>query len=254
MKFEGKVAIVTGAGRGIGKAIALLLARNGAKVVVNEVDTEPMLEVTNQINNQGGTALAFRANVANRGEVQKLVSATLDKFAGIHILVNNAAIRRSATILEMTEEDWDAVLDVDLKGVFNCIQAVAKQMIQQRYGKIISISSIDGMGANNVGKANYASAKAGVIGLTTVAARELGPFGINVNAIAPGDIFSDTEYRRRSKEEAERFYEESKGRCVLGRYGLPEDIANLVAFLASDEASFITGQTIISDGGKPERL
>ena len=254
MKLTGKVAIVTGAAQGIGEAIAMRLASEGATIVVNDVNIEKANQVADEIKNQGGRAIAFKADVANRAEVQNLTKNTMEDFKAIHILVNNAGITRHAPLPEMIEEDWDAVLDVDLKGVFNCIQAVSSYMIEQRYGKIINISSVAGMGHGMIGMANYAAAKGGVIQLTKIAARELGPYGINVNSIAPGIIITNILTTRRSKEEVERLIEERKRVAVLGRVGEPEDVANLALFLASDDANFITGQVIRTDGGRTDSM
>ncbi len=253
MKLTGKVAIVTGSARGIGKAIAIKFASEGAAVVVNAVHIEGARSVVDEIKNQGGMAIAFKADVANRADVYNLVRNTLENFKAIHILVNNAGIVRHAPLLEMTEEDWDIVLDVDLKGVFNCTQAVLGYMMEQRYGKIINISSVAGLGLP-VSGANYGAAKAGVIQLTKVTAMETGPYGINVNSIAPGLIVTDIIYTQRSKEEAERFIEDRKERAILRRVGKPEDIANLALFLASDDSNFITGQVICCDGGRHDRM
>lgn len=253
MKLTGKVAIVTGSTRGIGKAIAMSFASDGAAVVVTARHIEQAHQVVDEIKNRGGTAIAIKADVANRAEVHNLVKSTLENFKAIHILVNNAGIVRHAPLLEMAEEDWDIVLDVDLKGVFNCTQAVLGHMMEQRYGKIINISSVAGLGLP-VSGGNYGAAKAGVIQLTKVTAMEAGPYGINVNSIAPGLIVTDITYTRRSKEEAERFIEERKERAVLGRVGRPEDIANLALFLASDDSNFITGQVICCDGGRHDRM
>jgi len=254
MKLVGKVAIVTGSTRGIGKAIAMNFASEGAAVVVTGRHVEQARQVVNEIKNQGGTAIAIKADVANRAEVQNLVKSTLENFKAIHILVNNAGITRRAPLIRMTDEDWDVVLDVDLKGVFNCTQAVLGHMMEQRYGKIINISSICGFGAYFVGLAHYAAAKGGVIQLTKATAMEAGPYGINVNSIAPGTIRTEFIYSRRNKEEAERFLEERKEQAVLGRVGEPEDIANLALFLASDDSNFITGQVICCDGGLHDRM
>jgi len=254
MKLTGKVAIVTGAAQGIGKAIATKLAGEGATIVVSDVNIEKANQAATEIKNQGGTAIAFKADVANRADVQNLMKNTVENFKAIHILVNNAIIRRPAPLLEMTEEDWDVVLDVGLKGVFNCIQAVASYMIEQHYGKIINISSVAGMGHGRVGQANYAAAKGGVIQLTKVTARELGPYGINVNSIAPGRITTELTATRRSKEELERYLEVGKKAAVLGRLGEPEDVVNLALFLVSDDANFITGQVIRTDGGRTDGM
>jgi len=252
VKLTGKVAIVTGSTRGIGKAIAMSFASDGAAVVVTARHIEQANQVVDEIKNQGGTAIAIKADVANRADVHNLVKSTLENFKAIHILVNNAGITRHVPLLEMTEEDWDVVLDVDLKGVFNCTQAVLGHMMEQRYGKIINISSVAGVGFP--GSANYGAAKAGVIQLTKVTAVEAGPYGINVNSIAPGLIITDITYTGRSKEEAERFIEKRKEQAVLGRVGRPEDIANVALFLASDDSNFITGQVICCDGGRHDRM
>ena len=254
MKLSGKVAIVTGSGGkgGIGAAIVERFASEGASVVVNALHIEHAQEVADEIKNQGGTAIAIKADVSNRAEVQDLVNGTLENFKAIHILVNNAAggTGHKAPIVEMTEEDWDRGIDVTLKGVFNCIQAVLPHMMKQRYGKIISTSSVKGIGAIEVGDGVYGPAKAGVIMLTKVAATEAGPYEINVNAIAPGFILVPKFYTQHGKEETERMIERLKKASVLGRAGKPGDIANLALFLASDEANFITGQVICCDGGR----
>ena len=254
MKLFGKVAIVTGSARGIGKAIAMGFASEGATVVVTDILIEQAHQVVDEIKNQGGTAIAFKADVASRADVHNLVKSTLENFKTIHILVNNAGITRRASFLEMTEEDWDIVLDVDLKGVFNCTQAVLGHMMEQRYGKIVNISSVSGVGVASTNMANYGAAKAGVIQLTKVTAMVAGPYGINVNDIAPGTVVTELIYNRRSKEEAERFLEERKELAVLGRVGRPEDVANLALFLASDDSNYITGQVICCDGGRHDRM
>ena len=256
MKLTGKVAIVTGSTRGIGKAIAMSFASEGAAVVVTARHIEQGHQVVDEIKNQGGTAIAFKADVANRADVHNLVKNTLENFKAIHILVNNAGIIRNAPLLEMTEEDWDIVLDVDLKGVFSCTQEVFGHMMEQQYGKIINISSVAGVGFPAVGTANYGAAKAGIIQLTKVTAMEAGPYGINVNCIAPGLIPTEIHHTRAvlSKEEIERLIEKGDERAMLGRVGWPEDIANLALFLASDDSNFITGQVICCDGGRHDRM
>jgi 3-oxoacyl-[acyl-carrier protein] reductase len=254
MKLKDKVAIVTGSGRGIGKAIAKKLASEGAAIVVGDVQIEEARNVAREIQNQGGNAIAYKANVANKIEFQDLVNATLENFKAIHILVNNAAVTRHKPLLELTEEDWDIVLTVDLKGVFICTQAVLRHMMVQRYGKIINISSLAGVGASNAGLGNYAAAKAGVIALTKVTAREAGPFGINVNCVAPGLIVTPLTYESRGKEEGDKFIEERRRLNVLGSVGKPEDVANLVLFLASDESIYMSGQVIRIDGGRTDLM
>ena len=254
MKLTDKVAIVTGSTRGIGKAIAMSFASEGAAVVVTARHIEQAHQVVDEIKKQGGTAIAFKVDVVNRADVRNLVKSTLENFKAIHILVNNAGISQKASLLEMTEEDWDTVLDIDLKGVFNCTQAVLGHMMEQRYGKIINISSVSGIGLPEIGAAHYGTSKAGVVQLTKDTALEAGPYGINVNCIAPGLIVTPMVYARRTKEELERYIEDSKGRAMLGRVGRPEDIANLALFLASDDSSYMTGQVICCDGGRHDRL
>ncbi|MFC2066021.1 SDR family NAD(P)-dependent oxidoreductase [Chloroflexota bacterium] len=256
MRLSGKIAIVTGSGSGLGKATVMRMAREGASVVVNDINVENMESVVKAIKDEGGTAIGVKANVTNRSEVRDLMKATADKFGRIDILVNNAGITRHKLFAEMSDEDWDAVLAVDLKGVFNCCQAVASYMMKQQYGKIINIASAAGTGASpHIGNNfNYASAKAGVIQLTKSVARELGPYGINVNSVAPGHIPTPLSYASRTKEEEEEHVAFRKKGTVLGRVGVPEDIANAVLFLASDESSFIAGQLLIVDGGRIDRM
>ena len=254
MKLKDKAAIVTGAGRGIGEAIAKKLASEGASVIVDDAEFERASRVAGEINGAGGTARASKARVNNRAEVQDLVDSAVELFGAIHILVNNAAAMRHRPLLELTEEDWDIVMDVDLKGPFNCTQAVLKHMIAQRYGKIVNISSIAGLGGGYGVPANYAAAKAGLIALTKVTAREAGPYGINVNSVAPGLIVTPLTYETRGKEAADKLIEERKNLAVLGRVGRPEDVANLVLFLVSDDSSNISGQIIRTDGGRVDIL
>lgn len=257
MKLTGKVAIVTGSTRGIGKAIAMKFASEGAAVVVTARHIEQAHQVVDEIKDQGGTAIAFKTDVANRADVHNLIKGTLENFKSIHIFVNNAGIGRPAPFLEVTEEDWDAVLDIDLKGVFNCTQAVLSHMMEQRYGKIINISSVGGVGFPRTDLASYGPAKAGVIMLTKTTALVAGPYGINVNCIAPGLIRTEMTYPQRGKKVTEftkKLIEGRDERAALGRIGQPEDIANLALFLASDDSSFITGQTICCDGGRHDRM
>ena len=256
MKLAGKVAIVTGSARGIGEAIAKKLASQGASVVVTDVNIEGANRVAGEIKDQGGTAIAIKADVVNRVEVQNLVKSTLENFKAIHILVNNAAIGRQAHLVEMTEKDWDDVIAVNLKGVFNCTQAVLGHMIDQEYGKIVNISSAQGTGTSGTELfSSYASAKGGVNQLTKAAARAGGPHGINVNAVAPGMVITDIIREACGTEEKlQEFIENRKSLTVLPHVAGPEDIANLVFFLASDDSRNITGQVICSDGGRTDRL
>jgi len=252
MKLDGKVAIVTGSARGIGEAIAKRLAAEGAAVVINARNAEGANRVAQEIQERGGKAIAIKADVSKKAEVEDMVRETLDIFGAIHILVNNAGIIRRGSMLEMMEEDWDIVQSVNLKGTFLCTQAVLGQMMKQRYGKVINISSVAALGVKT--QAAYAAAKGGVISLTKVAAREAGPYGVNVNCIAAGRVITDLIYFGRTKEEADEAIEAGKEATILGRVGKPEDIANLAFFLASDDSSFMSGQIIRMDGGRGDLM
>jgi 3-oxoacyl-[acyl-carrier protein] reductase len=243
LKLGGRVALVTGAAQGIGKAVALLLARNGADIVVSDINLEKAEEAANEIKSIGRKALAVKGDVANWNDVERMVEVILEKFAKIDILVNNAGITRDKLILRMTEEDWDAVLDVNLKGTFHCTKAVVRHMAKQRSGKIVNIASVVGeMG--NAGQANYSASKAGVIGLTKTIAREFAQRGININAIAPGYI--ETPMTEVLPEKAK---EELKKLIPMERLGKPEDVAEAVLFLVSEESNYITGQVLNVNGG-----
>ena len=243
MKLKGKVALVTGAAQGIGKAIALLLARNGADMVVSDINLEKAEETAKEIRAIGPKAMAVKVDVANLSDVERMVTGILEKLAKIDILVNNAGITRDKLILRMTEEDWDAVLGVNLKGTFNCTKAVVRHMVKQRSGKIVNIASLVGQ-MGNAGQANYSASKAGVIGLTKTIAREYAQRGINVNAIAPGYI--ETPMTEALPEKAK---EELKKLIPMERLGKPEDVAEAVLFLISEESSYITGQVLNVNGG-----
>jgi 3-oxoacyl-[acyl-carrier protein] reductase len=243
LKLKGKVALVTGAAQGIGKAIALLLARNGADMVVSDINLEKAEETAKEIRAIGPKAMAIKVDVANLSDVERMVTGILEKLAKIDILVNNAGITRDKLILRMTEQDWDAVLGVNLKGTFNCTKAVVRHMAKQRSGKIVNIASVVGeMG--NAGQANYSASKAGVIGLTKTIAREYAQRGINVNAIAPGYI--ETPMTEALPEKAK---EELKKLIPMERLGKPEDVAEAVLFLVSEESSYVTGQVLNVNGG-----
>ena len=243
MELSGKVALVTGAAQGIGKAIAMLLARNGADVVVSDINLEKAQETTNEIQGMGRRSVAIKVNVADLKDVERMVEAIVEQFGRIDILVNNAGITRDRLILRMTEEDWDAVLDVNLKGTFNCTKAAIRYMSKQKSGKIVSIASVSGeMG--NPGQANYAASKAGVIGFTKTIAREFAGRGINVNAIAPGYIQTPM-----TDAVPEKGKEELKRMIPMERLGKPEDVAQAVLFLVSENSSYITGQVLNVNGG-----
>ena len=243
MHLEGKRALVTGAGRGIGKAIALLLAREGADVAVSDIAVDPARETVKEIESLGGKALAIEGNVADRDGAEKMVEKVVEEFGGIDILVNNAGITRDALLLRMKEEDWDAVMDVNLKGTFNCTKAAVRFMSRQKSGKIVNIASIVGL-MGNAGQANYAASKAGVIGFTKTVAREFASRGININAVAPG--FIATAMTDAIPEKARN---ELISAIPMGRLGSAEDVAEAVLFLVSGASDYITGQVISVNGG-----
>lgn len=242
--LEGKVALVTGGSRGIGREIALQLAKAGAKIAVNFSGSEAKAnEVVDQIKANGGEAFAIQADVSNAEAVNQMIKGVISQFGALDILVNNAGITRDNLLMRMKEEEWDAVINTNLKGVFNCTKAVTRQMMKQRKGRIINIASIVGV-SGNPGQANYVAAKAGVIGLTKTTAKELSSRNITVNAVAPGFITTDM-----TDELNEDVKTEMLKQIPLARFGSPEDIAHVVRFLASDDSSYITGQTIHVDGG-----
>ncbi|NOV03204.1 3-oxoacyl-[acyl-carrier-protein] reductase [Paenibacillus planticolens] len=242
--LTGKVALVTGASRGIGRAIALHLAEHGADVAVNYAGSEAAAgEVVAAIEAMGRKAIKLRADVSSYQESEELVKQTIEKFGKIDILVNNAGITRDNLIMRMKEEEFDQVIATNLKGVFNCVKAVTRPMMKQRSGRIINISSVVGV-LGNPGQANYVAAKAGVIGLTKATAKELSSRGITVNAVAPGFIETDMTDKL-SGETREQMLKQ----IPLERLGQPEEIAKVVRFLASDDASYMTGQTLHVDGG-----
>lgn len=252
--LKDKVAIITGAGRGIGKAIALRFAREGADIVICDVNAENMAAVSREIEETGRACLAVKADVAVKRDVQNMASSAISRFKKVDILVNNAGIMRRAPLLEMTEEDWDAVLAVCLKGTFLCTQAVAEHMVKQKSGRIINMSSSAGLGTSDELMANYGAAKAGLVEFTKTSARILGKYGISTAAIAPGTIATELERIRMSPEEYQAFINQRSSIMALGRVGEVEDIAALATFLASDESAFITGAVIPIDGGRFDKM
>jgi 3-oxoacyl-[acyl-carrier protein] reductase len=248
-QFTGRVAIVTGAGRGIGSATAKRLAHDGAKVGVIDLREEFCQETVQAIQAAGGEAIALGCNVANSEEVENAVSKVASHFGRLDILVNNAGVLRDNLLFKMSDDDWDTVMNVHLKGSFVCSRAAQRYMVQQKYGKIINTSSTSALG--NRGQANYSAAKAGLQGFTKTLAIELGPFNINVNAVAPGFIVTDMtrETAQRVGADFEENQKLAAQRIPLRRVGQPEDIANVIAFLASEDASYVSGQIIYVNGG-----
>ncbi|MDF2875233.1 MAG: fabG 3 [Sporomusa sp.] len=244
MHLDGHVAIVTGASRGIGRAVAIALANVGAKVVINYAgNAEAAEEVRKAITDKGGDAITIQADVANAEAVEILVKKTIEAYGKIDVLVNNAGITRDSLLMRMKDEDWDAVMNTNLKGVFYCTKAVSKFMMKQRSGKIINMTSVVGV-MGNAGQANYAAAKAGVIGFTKSMAKELASRGITVNAIAPGFIATDMTHGL-----SEQVKVDLATKIPLNRLGTAEDVAAAAVFLATESANYITGQTLNVDGG-----
>lgn len=243
MRLKDKVAIITGAGRGIGKATAIKFAREGAKLLICDLNEADLAEAAREIGEIGGEVITMKVDVTDRKQVDEMVSKAVEVFGRLDILVNNAGITADAQLHKMTEEQWDRVINVNLKGVFNCARAAVHVMREQGSGVILNASSVVGL-YGNFGQTNYAATKWGVIGMTKSWAKELGRKGIRVNAVAPGFIL--TPMTEKMPEKVLNMMEE---KTPIGRLGTPEDVANAYAFLASDEASFITGAVLSVDGG-----
>lgn len=244
MKLSEKVALITGASRGIGRATALKLAEEGAKVAINFAgNVKKAEEVKSEVESKGGEALLVQGDISNFEKVSEVIKTVVDTWGKIDILVNNAGITRDNLLMKMSESDFDEVIATNLKGVFNCTKAVTRLMMKQHSGRIVNMSSVVGL-MGNAGQTNYSAAKAGIIGFTKSAAKEFAPRGITVNAVAPGFICTDM-----TETIPEKIKTGLIERIPLGRIGNPEDIANTVLFLVSDEAAYITGQVICVDGG-----
>lgn len=244
MSLDGQVAIVTGGSRGIGRAVAITLGCAGARVVVNYAGNEAAAaEVVEKVRRAGDDAVAYRGDVSDEAQVEDMMKFTLDRYGRIDILVNNAGITRDNLLMRMKPEDWDQVMNINLKGVYNCIRAAVRPMLKQKKGRIINVASVVGV-TGNAGQANYAAAKAGIIGLTKSVAKEVASRGILVNAVAPGFIATDM-----TADLPDGVKEELLKRIPLGRWGEPAEVAEVVLFLSSPASSYITGQTIHIDGG-----
>jgi 3-oxoacyl-[acyl-carrier protein] reductase len=243
MKLKDRVSLITGAARGIGKEIALTFAREGSDVIVCDVDLEAAQNTQKEIEGLGRRAMSLKVDVTNLGQIEEMVNLILDKFSKIDILVNNAGITKDNLILRMSEDDWDKVLSVNLKGAFNCMKIVSRQMLKKRYGKIVNVASIIGL-IGNAGQANYAASKGGLIALTKSLAKELASRNINVNAVAPG--FIETPMTEKLPEDYKKQMLEN---IPMGKFGKPQDVANVCLFLVSSESDYMTGQVIVVDGG-----
>jgi 3-oxoacyl-[acyl-carrier protein] reductase len=243
MDLTGKTSIVTGASQGIGEAIALDLAQNGATVILVDIQKLKLEEVARGIKEKSGKAFVYEADVSDSEQVTKTLEDVIEKYGDLHHLVNNAGITRDNLLMRMKEEEWDAVLTVNLKGVFNFSRAIIRHMIRNRYGRIVNVSSVVGL-MGNAGQTNYSASKAGVIGFTKSLAREVASRGITVNAVAPG--FIETSMTKNLPEATKKIFLDA---IPLGRFGTPQEVAQAVRFLLSEEAAYITGQVININGG-----
>ena len=245
-RLEGKAAVVTGGGRGIGRSICLAFAKEGADVIVNYASKDqPAQEVVEMVKKMGRKAVAVKGNVAIKADAERIIQTAIDSFGKIDILVNNAGVSKPNMLYKMTEEQWNEVLDIHLKGPFLCIQAASKYMMEKKYGKIVNVTSAAGVSGTK-GQINYSSAKGGIIALTKSAARELAGYGITVNVISPGYVSTDMTEKIRTDPKLKEIY---TGRILLGRFSEPEEVAPTFVFLASDESNYITGQLFCVDGG-----
>jgi len=244
MQLKDKTAIITGSGRGLGKAIAFKLANSGSNIVLNDIQSSEVVDETyNEFKQLGFNVIVTKGDVRNSDDVQNMVNKAVEEFGTVDILVNNAGITKDRLIIKMTEEDWDSVLDINLKGSFNCTKMVSKVMMKKRTGVIINVASVVGI-MGNIGQANYSASKAGLIGLTKSTAKELARRGIRCNAIAPG--FIESKMTEILDEKTKEVY---LNNIPLNRFGTPEEVANVIGFLASDDSKYITGQVINIDGG-----
>jgi len=245
-RLEGRAAVVTGGGRGIGRSICVAFAKEGADVVVNYASKDqPAQEVVEMIKKIGRKAVAVKGNVAVKADAGRIIQTAIDNFGKIDILVNNAGVSKPNMLYKMTEEQWNEVIDIHLKGPFLCIQAASKFMMERKYGRIINVTSAAGLWGTK-GQINYSSAKGGIVALTKSAARELAGSGITVNAVQPGYVSTDMTEKIRTDPKLKEIY---AGRVLLGRFAEPEEVSPAFVFLASDEASYITGQILCVDGG-----
>lgn len=242
-RFNEKVVLVTGSSRGIGKVIAMSFANEGAAVVISDVLAEEGEKTAQEIRELGKQSIFVQCDVSDSHDVNGMIAKTVEKFGKIDVLVNNAGITRDTLMIRMKDEDWEKVLNINLKGAFYCTRAAAKEMMKKRTGSIVNISSVVGL-MGNLGQANYSASKAGLIGLTKSAAKELAPRGITVNAVAPG--FIETEMTQKLSEQVKETYQKV---IPLSYFGAPQDVANTVLFLASEDARYITGEVIRVDGG-----